>query len=294
MYRPRGRRRGSGLPGGGNVSGTSLERQFECLRCVVFDWAGTTVDFGCQAPVQAFVESFAAFGVPVTADEARGPMGMGKRDHIVAMLAMTRIAGQWLDVYGAAPSERDIDRIYQRVESVMTQVIRRHSVPIPGVLGVIDMLRERGLSIGSCTGYPRSVGEQLAERAREYGYCPDVLVCATDVPRSRPEPDMCLKVLADLGIGNPSFAVKIGDTVQDVLEGVRAGMWVVGVTLTGSMAGMTEDELSSLSEIDKWQLHQRISDELTEAGAHFTAIDLPSCVEALYYIDRLCQNKYKP
>ena len=76
MYRTRGLRRGSGLPGGGNVSGTSLERQFECLRCVVFDWAGTTVDFGCQAPVQAFVESFAAFGVPVTADEAREPMGM--------------------------------------------------------------------------------------------------------------------------------------------------------------------------------------------------------------------------
>ena len=27
--------------------------QFEA---VIFDWAGTTVDFGCMAPVQAFVE----------------------------------------------------------------------------------------------------------------------------------------------------------------------------------------------------------------------------------------------
>ena len=30
-------------------------KQFEC---VIFDWAGTTVDYGCFAPVQAFVEVF--------------------------------------------------------------------------------------------------------------------------------------------------------------------------------------------------------------------------------------------
>lgn len=28
------------------------------IEAVVFDWAGTTVDFGCFAPVQAFVEVF--------------------------------------------------------------------------------------------------------------------------------------------------------------------------------------------------------------------------------------------
>lgn len=31
------------------------------------DWAGTAVDYGCFAPVAAFVESFRAIGVPVTA-----------------------------------------------------------------------------------------------------------------------------------------------------------------------------------------------------------------------------------
>lgn len=276
------------------MNGSTRERQFQCLRCAVFDWAGTTVDFGCQAPVQAFVESFAAFGVSVTPAEARGPMGMGKRDHIAAMLAMPRVAALWHEVYGAPPSESDIDRIYQRVESVMIEVIRRHSVPIPGVVEAVGNLRDQGLSIGSCTGYPRSVGEQLAAQAREFGYAPDVLVCATDVPRSRPEPDMCRKVLADLDIEDPGCAVKIGDTVQDVLEGVRAGMWVVGITLTGSLAGMTEGEFAAMTEVEKWTLHQRISEEMTSAGAHFTAVDIPSCIEALRFIDTLCQKKYKP
>ena len=33
------------------------------IQLVVFDWAGTTVDHGCFAPVAAFIESFARFGV---------------------------------------------------------------------------------------------------------------------------------------------------------------------------------------------------------------------------------------
>lgn len=270
------------------------EEPFQCLRGVVFDWAGTTVDFGCQAPVQAFLESFAAFGVAVTPAEAREPMGMGKWDHVSAMMAMPRIFDAWLNVYGVRPSDQDIDRIYQRVESVMIEVIRRYSTPIPGVVEAIAALRQQGLLIGSCTGYPRSVGEHLVDQAGTFGYTPDVLVCATDVARGRPEPDMCLKVLADLNIREACTAVKVGDTVQDVLEGVRAGMWVVGITLSGSMAGMTEWELSGLSDAEKWTLHEKISDKLTEAGAHFTVPNLPACVETLHVIDKLCQKKFKP
>ena len=62
------------------------------IRAVIFDWAGTTVDYGCFAPVQAFQEAFAHHGVPVTLEETRKPMGMLKRDHIRTMLRMERIA----------------------------------------------------------------------------------------------------------------------------------------------------------------------------------------------------------
>lgn len=55
---------------------------------VIFDWTGTTVDYGCFAPVQAFADSFAEFGVIPTMDEVRAPMGMLKRDHVRTMLQM--------------------------------------------------------------------------------------------------------------------------------------------------------------------------------------------------------------
>ncbi|MFR7444714.1 MAG: hypothetical protein ACLUUO_16310 [Sellimonas intestinalis] len=31
-------------------------------EAVIFDWAGTTVDYGCFAPVQAFLDAFHEYG----------------------------------------------------------------------------------------------------------------------------------------------------------------------------------------------------------------------------------------
>ena len=59
---------------------------------VIFDWAGTTVDFGCFAPVNVFIDIFKNAGIEVTMEEAREPMGMLKIDHIRAMLSMPRIS----------------------------------------------------------------------------------------------------------------------------------------------------------------------------------------------------------
>ena len=41
------------------------------IEAVIFDWAGTTVDYGCFAPVQAFMEAFGHFGIEVTMEETR-------------------------------------------------------------------------------------------------------------------------------------------------------------------------------------------------------------------------------
>ena len=46
------------------------------IKAVIFDWAGTMIDFGSRAPMGAFVEVFGEFGVDLTVAEARGPMGL--------------------------------------------------------------------------------------------------------------------------------------------------------------------------------------------------------------------------
>ena len=56
-------------------------------EAVIFDWAGTTVDYGCFAPVQAFLDAFHEYGIDPTMEEVRGPMGMLKIEESVSALS---------------------------------------------------------------------------------------------------------------------------------------------------------------------------------------------------------------
>ena len=84
--------------------------------CVIFDWAGTTVDYGCFAPVQAFIEVFRTFGIVPTMEEVREPMGMLKIDHIRTMLNMPRIKQCWTEKYGKEPTEENVHELFNVFE----------------------------------------------------------------------------------------------------------------------------------------------------------------------------------
>jgi len=71
---------------------------------VIFDWAGTVVDFGCQAPVTALVAAFAAAGVTLSESTARADMGMAKSDHVRAILARPEVIAAWKQAHGAPPT----------------------------------------------------------------------------------------------------------------------------------------------------------------------------------------------
>src|SRR4029453_15463872 len=83
------------------------------LKAVVFDWAGTVVDFGSRAAMGAFVEVFKSFGVDISIEEARGPMGLPKWQHIEALMKAPRISAAWKAAHGHAPGTADIDRVYE-------------------------------------------------------------------------------------------------------------------------------------------------------------------------------------
>ena len=70
------------------------------IEAVIFDWAGTTVDYGSFAPVQAFMDAFREFGITPTVAEVREPMGMLKWNHIHTMMQMNRITQEWVRVTG--------------------------------------------------------------------------------------------------------------------------------------------------------------------------------------------------
>jgi phosphonoacetaldehyde hydrolase len=67
---------------------------------VIFDWAGTLVDFGSTAPTSAMVELFRQHDVTVTEEDVRSPMGLGKREHILAMSKLPGVMRSWQAAFG--------------------------------------------------------------------------------------------------------------------------------------------------------------------------------------------------
>ncbi len=122
------------------------------LQAVVLDWAGTTVDYGSCAPAAVFVEVFRQEGVAITATEARGPMGMHKKDHIREILRLPRVAAAWTETHGSPPAAVDVQRLYEAFTPRQMAVIADYADLIPGTLAATADFRQRGLRIGSCTG----------------------------------------------------------------------------------------------------------------------------------------------
>ena len=65
----------------------------------------------------------------------------------------------------------------------------------------------------------------------------DLIVCADDVSKQRPHPDMILLICEKLGI-SPDEVIKIGDSAIDIQEGKNAGVYMsIGIT-TGAHDGL--------------------------------------------------------
>ena len=247
------------------------------IQAVVFDWAGTMIDFGCFAPTIAFVDVFAEFGIDVTLDDARGPMGLPKRDHISTMLTLTSVRQKWIQTFGREPGWRDVDALYQRFIPLNEQVVAQHSELIPGAIETLSFLKSNDVQIGSTTGYTRSIMQHVLPLVAEQGYIPENCVCSDEVDKGRPGPEAMYKCMQDLGINShPAFS-KSTTQHRDCGEcGRRCLGWLA---LSGNHVGLTLKELSRLTTQDVAALRQSATEMLLAAGADYvvdSVADLPA------------------
>jgi phosphonoacetaldehyde hydrolase len=252
------------------------------VQLVAFDWAGTIVDFGCQAPALAFVELFRDAGLEITVAQARGPMGIGKREHIAALLEEPEIARGWGELHGAKPTPGDVERLYEAFHPIQVRMAAERAQLIPGVLETIAWLRARDAMIATNTGYFREVLDAILPVATEQGLEADSHVCATDVPEARPAPWMLIVNMLETGAYPAEAVVKVGDTIPDVEEGLNAGAWTVAVIESGNLIGLREEELDDVAQTELAEMSDRARLTLQRAGVHYTiptVADLPPIIE---------------
>lgn len=256
------------------------------LKGLVVDWAGTIVDHGSRAPVAAFQEIFRRREVEVTAAEARGPMGMEKRDHIATMLAVPRIADAWRAVHGGAATHVDIDALYHSFLPIQTELLGQHADVVPGAIEALAACRARRLKIGSSSGYAAPLMEKLAALAKQDGLAVDAVVSASEVPAGRPAPWMIFRNMQLLDVCPPAAVVAIDDTTVGIEAGLNAGTWTVGVIETGNMLGVSAEELAQLPAADRERRREAGKRTMLDAGAHYAIASVADIVPVLEAIDK--------
>ena len=164
------------------------------IECIIMDWAGTAVDYGCFAPVAAFIKAFAEKGLTIDVVQTRKPMGLPKIQHIR-------------------------ERLF---EKYLFASLKEYTDPIPGVIPTLEKLRAEGLKIGSTTGYTREMMDVVQPAAEAKGYRVDYCATPNLLPAGRPAPYMVFENLTKLGVPCLDTVVKVGDTIADIKEGVNA------------------------------------------------------------------------
>lgn len=264
------------------------------LRGVILDWAGTVVDHGSRAPVAALQSIFEEAAIPISIVEARESMGLAKKAHIRSILAIPRVRCAWVTIKGTEPSEKDVENLYAEFIPRQLECLTSYSALIPGVASAVARMRARGLKIGSTTGYNRPMLDHLLARAAEQNYIPDSSVCPDEAGGGRPMPWMCYLNAIRLQEFPLAAFVKIGDTPNDIEEGLNAGMWTIGITRTGNEVGLTEAEWEALSSDDHETALCVAKQRLRDAGAHFTAGSAAECDPLLDEIDARLARGERP
>ena len=256
------------------------------VRAVIFDWAGTVIDFGCMAPVEALIDVFAAEGIAVTAAEARADMGKAKLDHLRGILAMPDVAARWHEAKARAPGEDDVAALYAKLEPAMEAAANRAAVLIPGAAATIDTLRGLGVRIGSGTGYTRQMMRGIEPAAAAQGYTPEVIICAGETPSGRPAPFMSWAAMIAMDVWPADACIKVDDAPVGIEEGRNAGCWTVGLAGSGNEVGLDLASYKALGTAERDAALAKAEARLKAAGADFVIEDISELMPVVHEIAR--------
>lgn len=260
------------------------------IECVIFDWAGTVVDYGCFAPVAAFIESFNAIDVPVSAAETRAYMGLTKLEEIRALFNLEHVRCEFREKFGRDYNEEDVQGRYKDFQQILYNTLGQYASPLPGVVETVRQLRKQGIKIGSTTGYTRKMMDIVIPAAEKQGYKTDHCVTSDNLPGGRPNPYMIYQNMIDLAVPSVDYVVKCGDTIADIREGVNAKVKSVGIILGSNEMGLTLEETQALPAEALRQRMDEVRRRMLDAGADAV---LDSIADLPQYIDKLNESLNK-
>ncbi len=126
--------------------------------------------------------------------------------------------------------------------------------------------------------------EVVVPAAQSQGFTADCVICADDVQPGRPAPWLNHRACEQLGVWPPTNVVVVDDTIVGIQAARNAGMWAVGVSMTGNGLGLTHAAANSLPETELNHKLATIRDQYLGVGAHYV---LRSAADLIPVIDEI-------
>lgn len=193
------------------------------ISMIVFDMAGTTIDED-NLVYKTLHKSIAETGVVLSLEEVLS-IGAGKEK----LNAIKDI----LAFFGNAAQQAQADEIFTHFLAYLEVAYNQNDVkPTENAEEVLRALRLQNIKVVLNTGYDKPTALKLLNKIEwKLGEQFDLLVTASDVPNSRPAPDMIVYAMNHFGISDASTVVKVGDSAIDIEEGKNAScIFNIGVT----------------------------------------------------------------
>jgi len=191
------------------------------LQLVALDMAGTTIDDhgSVYVALRRAVEE-----TGVTVDDAHLQTWMGT-DKVEAITNLIRLGG-------GAPIVSLVQAQFARFRQILAELYRDNPpVALPGVVGALTTLRDRGIRVALTTGFDDTVAAPLLESLGwAVGALLDAVVTTSDVPAGRPAPYLIHRAMQLTGADDVRRVLAAGDTLVDLRAARNAGVIAVGVT----------------------------------------------------------------
>ncbi len=204
---------------------------------VIFDMDGVLAD---TEPLhgECFVRAFAGFGIFTTLEDYRKAVTLGGstvRDYYITL--------------GGDPS--DWDRVKDVKDSFMEEIVAGKDALMPGVVGLLELLRSAGIATAVATSARRRSLDIIIDRhgLRRYFH---VIVTKDEAEAEKPNPRLYLIAAERLGV-DPKDCIAIEDSPRGVIAAARAGMKCVAVPTASTAEGDFSPAtlvVRSLEEID--------------------------------------------
>jgi len=182
------------------------------IRAVIFDMDGVIVDSE-PIHIEAEKQTLLKHGVKITTEELRTYTG-------------TTAEFEFNDLFQRYELDTTAKTLFDEKEVIMFRLLEQRTEPTKGVIDLIKKLKQQGFKLGVATSGHRKLAHYYLRKLGLETFF-DTVVCAEDITRSKPDPEIFLKAAQRLGV-EPSECVVIEDAKFGVEAAKKAGMKAVG------------------------------------------------------------------